>query len=124
MKGMTTLKWLTVLGVLVLACPAGAGEPQPLKTQKEKVSYTIGVDTAKVLRQQEIEVDLDTLVQGLRDGMSGGKFLMSEQDLLATGNAIRKELARKQAAKKQDRSKARKKSVEDNKKEGDPFLVR
>ena len=106
MKPMTTPKWMAVLGILLMAAQAGAGETQPLKTQKEKESYTIGVDTAKVLRQQEMEVDLDTLVQGLRDGMSGGKLLMTDQELLSTRNAIQSELVRKQAAKKQNRSRS------------------
>lgn len=103
----TTSMGLAVMGVLFLAVQGGAGEPGALKTQKEKESYTIGVDTAKVLRQQEMEVDLDTLVQGLRDGLSGGKLLMTDQELLSTRNAIQKELARKQAAKKQNRSRSR-----------------
>lgn len=34
---------------------------------------------AAPLRQQEMEVDLDTLVRGLRDGMSGEKLLMTER---------------------------------------------
>jgi len=125
MKPKMTPKWMAVLGIWLLAAQAGAGEPQPPKTQKERVSYAIGVDTARVLRQQEIEVDLDTLVKGLRDGMSGDKLLMTDQDLLATRNATQRELVRKQAAKKQNRSQgqAPKKSGEENRKAGEAFLA-
>jgi FKBP-type peptidyl-prolyl cis-trans isomerase FklB len=107
--------WMAIPAVLFLVARAGAGEPQALMTQKEKESYTIGVDTAKVLRQQEMEVDLDTLVKGLKDGMTGEKLLMTDPELLATRNAIQSELARKQAAKKQNRNPARKKAGEEKK---------
>lgn len=124
MKPKMTTKGMAVLGIWLLAAQAGAGEPQPPRTQKEKVSYTIGVDTARVLRQQGIEVDLDTLVQGLRDGMSGEKLLMTDLDLLDTRNATQKELARKQAEKKKNRGKgqAPKMSGEENRKAGEAFL--
>jgi len=118
-----TLKRITVLAAGLLAVSAGAGEEPALKTQKEKVSYTFGVDTARILRQQEIDVDLDILVQGLRDGMSGGKLLMTDQDLFSTRTATQNEMIRKQAAKKQKRSPARKKSGEDSKKAGEAFLA-
>jgi len=103
------LKWFAVFGIWLLVPQAGSGESQPLETQKERMSYAIGADTAKVIRQQEIEVDLDTLIQGLKDGMSGGKLFMTDQDLLAARNAVQKELIRKQAAKKQNRRPAGKK---------------
>ncbi|MBI5342482.1 MAG: hypothetical protein HZB63_04070 [Deltaproteobacteria bacterium] len=114
MRKATWMGW-AVTGVLILGVQAGAGEPGDLKTQKERESYTIGVDTGRVLRQQEMEVDLDTLVRGLKDGMSGGKLLMTDQEILSTRTAIQGELARKQAVKKQNRSPVRKKPAEDGK---------
>ena len=106
-----------VAGALFLAVQAGAEEPGALGTKTRKESYTIGVDTGKVLRQQEMEIDLDTLVQGLKDGMAGGKLRMTDPELLATRNAIQSELARKQAAKKQNRNPVGKKPPGDGKAE-------
>src|SRR5512134_2578686 len=95
-----TAKWMTVLGVALLAAQASAGEPQDLKTPKEKMSYTVGVDTGRNLRQLETEVDLDLLMKGLKDGLSGGKTLVTEKELWETRNAIQHEMRRKRAAQK------------------------
>lgn len=107
----------------LLASHAAAGEPEALKTGKEKASYAIGVDTARNLRQQGIEVDLDVLIRGLRDGTSGGELLMSERELMATRAATQNETMRRQAAAKQRLSKAGKMSADGNRKAGEAFLA-
>jgi FKBP-type peptidyl-prolyl cis-trans isomerase FklB len=60
--------------------PAEVSDPS-LKTLKDKTSYATGVMTARNLTKNQVEFDLDLLVQGLRDGMSGGKIRMSEKEL-------------------------------------------
>ncbi|MDA8123405.1 MAG: FKBP-type peptidyl-prolyl cis-trans isomerase [Deltaproteobacteria bacterium] len=115
--------WMVVIGLGLLAAQVCAGEPQVLTTQKEKMSYSIGVETARNLRQQEIEVDLAILIQGLKDGMSGGKYLMTDEDLLKNRNVILNEQMRKQASQKQKQVQAKKMVAEDNKKAGEIFLA-
>jgi len=111
-----TVVWLAVLGVALLASRAGAEETAVLKTQKEKVSYGIGVDLAKSFRSQGIEVDPDLLVRGLKDGLSGGKLLISETDL-------RKVLAEFRAEFMQKRAQEMKLAAEENRKKGEAFLA-
>jgi FKBP-type peptidyl-prolyl cis-trans isomerase FklB len=111
-----TVVWLAVLGVALLASRAGAEETAVLKTQKEKVSYGIGVDLAKSFRSQGIEVDLDLLVRGLKDGLSGGKLLIPESDL-------RKVLAEFRAELMQKRAQEMKLAAEENRKKGEAFLA-
>ncbi|RJP23816.1 MAG: FKBP-type peptidyl-prolyl cis-trans isomerase [Deltaproteobacteria bacterium] len=118
---MTT--WGTALGILLLALRSGAAEPEALKTRKEKASYAIGVDTARALRKQGIEVDLSILVRGLKDGMGDAPLLLSDPDLRAIRNATQNEMVRKQAAEKQKQSQARSKSAEDAKKAGEVYLA-
>jgi len=120
------LKRIAALGVLAMALhapQAGAGDAPALKTQKEKLSYAMGADMGKVLRLQEIDVDVDDLIQGLKDGLSGGKLLMTEQELMAIRNEAQSEMARKQAAQKPKRSLAQQKAGEENKKAGEAFLA-
>ncbi len=50
-------KWLVVLGLGLLAVQAPAAEAPVLKTQKDKVSYGIGVDTARNLQRLGVQVD-------------------------------------------------------------------
>ncbi len=115
------LNRMAVFGVLLLASHAIAGEQETLKTQKEKASYTIGVDMGRNLRHQGIDLDLGLVIKGLKAGMAGETLLMTDQDLKATRKATQNEVMRRHAAQKQQRSKA-KMSGEDNKRAGEAFL--
>ncbi len=108
---------LVILGLLFLAGPATAAEESILKTQKDKISYGIGVSVGKNFKQQGIEeIDLDMVVKGLRDSFSGGKLLMSEDELRATLNAYQEDWKKKQVQ-------ARKVAGDRNIKEGEAFLA-
>jgi FKBP-type peptidyl-prolyl cis-trans isomerase len=73
-------------------------------TPKEKASYSIGVDTGKYLQQQGIEVDQEFLVKGLKDALSGNKYLLDNDELqetlmvVVTEAKVRMAKARKQTA--------------------------
>jgi FKBP-type peptidyl-prolyl cis-trans isomerase FklB len=106
-----------------VASQAGAAEKMQLKTKKDKVSYTIGLDMGNSLKQQKIEVDPKILAQGIKDALSGAKPLMTEQEVKDTIAALREELTarqKEQMAKQQEQMKAQ---GEANKKEGDAFLA-
>lgn len=107
---------LLILGILFLTMPVHAAEESILKTKKDKISYGIGVSVGKNFIQQGIEIDLDMTVKGLRDSFSGGKLLISEDDLRATLNAYQEELKQKQVQ-------IRKAAAENNMKEGEAFLA-
>jgi FKBP-type peptidyl-prolyl cis-trans isomerase len=112
----TASRWMAVLGVLLLAVPVNAADEPAFKTQKEKVSYGIGVDMARNFKLQGIEFDADSLMQGFKDQSSGGKLLMSEDDMRATLTAYQSEMMQK-------RAQAMKAAGEENKKIGDAFLA-
>jgi len=111
-----TLKWMAVLGVGLLAAQVSAQETPALKTQKDKVSYGIGVDVARNFKNQGIEVDLDLMIKGLRDELSGEKLLIPERELRRIMTAFQGELRQKQAQ-------ATKMTAQDNKKKGEVFLA-
>jgi FKBP-type peptidyl-prolyl cis-trans isomerase len=109
-------KLMVVLGVMLLAAPVSAGEIKELKTQKDKVSYGIGVGIGKNLKRQKIEVNPDIIVKGMRDELEGAKLLIPEAELQTTMNQFQKEL-------RQKLMEARKKAAADNEKEGTAFLA-
>jgi FKBP-type peptidyl-prolyl cis-trans isomerase FklB len=109
-------KWIATLGIVFLAASVWAGDAPVLKTQKDKVSYGIGVDAARNFKRLGVDLDLDLLIQALKDVYSGGKLLMTEEDLRATMGAYMSELRDKQAA-------AMKKAADENKRAGDAFLA-
>jgi FKBP-type peptidyl-prolyl cis-trans isomerase FklB len=63
-----------------------------------------------------IDVDLEILVTGIKDALSGAKPLMTEQEMKETITALQKDLQ----AKQQEQTKA---LAEKNKKEGEAFLA-
>lgn len=109
------LKWMAVLGTFLLAAPMNAAETLALKTQKEKVSYGIGVDMARNFKLQGIDFDSDILIKGFMDQSTGGNLLMTEEDMRATLNAYQNEIMQK-------RTQMVKAVAEENKKIGDAFL--
>ncbi len=120
------MKWMVVVAMSVLAlgllaaqvsaAEVAAEKTSVLQTEKDKVSYGIGVEVARGFQQQGIEVNIDVLVKGLRDALSGAKLLMTEDDLRATLSAFQVELAQRKAQ-------AAKTAAEDNKKAGEAFLA-
>jgi FKBP-type peptidyl-prolyl cis-trans isomerase FklB len=110
------LKWLAVAGIVLLAAQASAEEAPALKTQKERMSYGIGVDNARNFQRLGFDLDLDALIRAMRDVYSGGKLLMSEEDLRAMRSAYQAELKTRQAS-------AGRKVAEENKKAGAAFLA-
>jgi FKBP-type peptidyl-prolyl cis-trans isomerase len=107
---------MAVFGIVLLAGAAWAEEAAVLKTQKDKVSYGIGMNIGKSLKKDAVDVDADLLVKGLKDSLSGGKTLMSDEEYRATLTALQKEMMDKQAE-------AAKALAEKNKKEGEAFLA-
>jgi len=108
------LKWLAIVSMFFAAAPTRAQEA--LQTQKEKTSYALGVDTAKTLKNMEVDLDLETIIKGLRDAYSGGKLQMTDDEMRTVIIALNKELAQK-------RAEALKAAGEKNKKEGEAFLA-
>jgi FKBP-type peptidyl-prolyl cis-trans isomerase FklB len=116
-KGSFMKKFIVVAVLLSLfgvAVPAQKkGTP---KTQKEKVSYSLGQNIGKNMKMQGIDVDQDYLLQGMRDALSNAKSAMSEKDMETTMNAFQQEMMTKVQAKQ-------KVDGEKNKKEGEAFLA-
>jgi paraquat-inducible protein B len=90
------LKSVAVLGVALLAAQAFAGEALVLKAQTDRESYSNGVNIARNLRQQGGEVNLDVLIQGMKDELTGEKLLMTEEDIHKTLAALQAEMAQRQ----------------------------
>ncbi len=105
----------SVLCCMLLAGAASAADKVELKTQKDKASYAIGLDMGGSLKKNEIDVNTDALIQGIKDSLTDAKPRLSDQELKETIATLQKEMM----AKQQDRQKA---VAEKNKKDGDAFL--
>ena len=109
---------IIVLLSLALVRFAPAADPQ-LKDQKDKVSYSIGLDIGSTLKRQLIDVNEEVLNRGIQDGISGQKALMTEDQMKETMQAFQKDMLAKQAAAKKEAGEkngtAGKKFLEENK---------
>ena len=88
---------IAALCVLLSVSQVSAEENLVLKNQKDKVSYMIGMEIGKNFKKQSIDIDPDILTRGIKDGISGGKPLLTEQEIQETMVTFQKEMMAKQA---------------------------
>lgn len=105
-----------VLSMTLAASTVLAAEAPELKSQKDKVSYAIGMNIASGLKADKIDVDPDILNKAIKDVLTGGKTLLTEQEIGTILTAFQKEMQEKQ----QEGMKAQ---GDKNKKDGDAFLA-
>jgi FKBP-type peptidyl-prolyl cis-trans isomerase FklB len=105
-----------ILGVVLLTSHAFAEEQTVLKTEKEKVSYIIGVNIGRNLKTQSVDVDPDMVSKGMKDVASSGKLLMTDEEMKATMTAFQQEMMKK-------RQEELEKVGGKNKAEGEAFLA-
>jgi FKBP-type peptidyl-prolyl cis-trans isomerase len=70
-----------------------------LKTEVDKVSYIFGTQIARNFKSQEIEVNLEPLMWGLRDVLGGKELAMSQDEIQKVFTAFQEDLRAKQMAK-------------------------
>jgi FKBP-type peptidyl-prolyl cis-trans isomerase len=95
---------------------AKPGAVTTLTTTKQKASYAIGMNLGGGLHRQNIDVDSEALVQGLKDTLSGNKTLLTDEEARTALMQLQSEMQAKLQAKQAAEGEA-------NKKEGDAFLA-
>ena len=80
------------------ALAAGPAAPAPLTTEKDKVSYMIGLDIGKSLKPIHDEIDLAVLKRAIDDVLAGRTPQLDEAGAAATMQAFSQKMQAKQAA--------------------------
>ena len=99
-----------------VALPLFGQEKSPqLKDQKDKVSYSIGLNIGSNLSKQNIPINPDVLASGIKDGIAGKPQLTPDQvrEIMA---AFEKDMEQKQQAAAQKNASEGAKFLEENKK--------
>ena len=94
----------------------GTRTPLTLKTEKDKVSYAIGVNIGKSMRKDTVDVDPAIFSRGMKDALAGGKLLLTDDEMKTTLTKLQTELRARQEV-------AMQKAADINKKAGDDFLA-
>jgi len=109
---------VTGLGIGLLLQPVlqAAEEKTELKDQKQKVSYSIGMNIGNNLKRSGYEVDVDVLAGAIKDVLAGKEPKMTEQQAREVMMSYTKEMNAK-------REEERQQKAEKNRKEGEAFLA-
>ncbi len=112
---------LVVLFLLLFAVGCSAEEVKvapemKLDTPKNRISYTIGVNIGKDFKGQEIEVDTDVLMLGLRDSLEGKELKLTDEEMVTEIQAFQQKMQAKMVAERQE-------IAAKNQAEGEAFLA-
>jgi FKBP-type peptidyl-prolyl cis-trans isomerase FklB len=100
-----------------MAITLPAADPAPaLKDQKDKVSYSIGMDIGRNIKRQNLDISVEALAAGIRDTMTGAKTALTDDEAREVMNAYRTEMQSKQQSMAKEQG-------DKNKKEGETFLA-
>ncbi|HEX8816667.1 MAG TPA: FKBP-type peptidyl-prolyl cis-trans isomerase [Terriglobales bacterium] len=103
--------------------PAAPGAQEPalkarpeLPTPTDRFSYAVGMNLGSSFRKQSVPVNVDVLMKGIKDSMSGGQTLMTDDEARAAIMEVQNQLRKQQQEKMQAQG-------ETNKKDGEAFLA-
>jgi FKBP-type peptidyl-prolyl cis-trans isomerase FklB len=106
---------VALLPIALMVGQVCAEEKMVLKTEKDRISYSIGMDIGENFKKQSIEINTEAMVRGIADAVSSSKPLMNEKEIQETMGVFQKKMMAKQGEKM-------KVDGEKNKKEGEAFL--
>jgi FKBP-type peptidyl-prolyl cis-trans isomerase FklB len=86
---------MVLLCTAIITVQAKSQKRTELKTQKDSVSYAIGLDIGKRLKQQSVEIDAALVARGIKDADSDSTRLLSEVQAESVVNAFQQQMAAK-----------------------------
>jgi FKBP-type peptidyl-prolyl cis-trans isomerase FklB len=103
---------VVVCAVLITAAGLYAANDPALSTQKDKVSYSLGLNIGSALKKQGVDVNAAILMRGINDALSGAKPALSNAEIEQSLTTLQKDVTAKQTA-----------VADKNKTEGESFLA-
>ena len=108
----------SVIVLSVVLTVSGEDKPAQLKDQKDKFSYAVGLNIGMNFKRQNVDVNVDNVLAGLKDGIAG-KPQMNTDQIRETMMAFEKDMQQKQAeAGKKNEADAQKFLADNKKKDG------
>ena len=98
------------------ATAAKPATPLTLTTQKDKLSYAIGMNIGSSMKKDALDIDPAILSQGIKDALTGSKPLLTDAEAQTVMTEFRSEMMKKKQEAAQHASEA-------NKQEGQQFLA-
>jgi len=107
---------LAVLAAMSLTCALQAADSPELKSQQQKVGYIIGHNIGSGFHRDELDLDFNAFVAGIKDGMAGKDSKLTPEQVTAAQQAFQKAMQAKQEAKAAKLAEVGQKFLENNKK--------
>jgi FKBP-type peptidyl-prolyl cis-trans isomerase len=112
-----TRNWPALVGVLLLLSSRVNAEEAPvLKNQMDRMNYAIGVEVARSIKISGVEANLDLIIKGMKDALSG-------ENLLMTYAEVRQAMNEMKTVRIQAKNQARFDRIKDSKKNEEAFLA-
>ncbi|MGD8779950.1 MAG: FKBP-type peptidyl-prolyl cis-trans isomerase [Ignavibacteria bacterium] len=99
------MKYL-LIAVFLFATSCAQSSKQDLTTKKDSVSYSIGHSLGQNIKAQNLDMEIDILVKGLKDGIKGGSGLLTDEEMTKIIIAFQQEQHQKQKQKTDEEKKA------------------
>lgn len=96
-----------------------AAESADLKSQEQRLGYSLGYQQGERIKQQEIDLDADAFTRGLKDALGGQKSKMSDEDIRAALQTFRDNRIKKSQALNEKNTKEGEAFLAENKKKSD-----
>ena len=87
-----SFRWITMLAATLVGTQVLAADAVRFSDFKDQQSYAIGAQTGRTLKKDNVEINVELLVRGLRDALAGEPLQMSEADLRAVMNHVQQDL--------------------------------
>ncbi|HRP01670.1 MAG TPA: FKBP-type peptidyl-prolyl cis-trans isomerase [Candidatus Kapabacteria bacterium] len=108
---------------ILMACNAEAKSKKPIKTEKDSVSYSLGLQWGATLAKDSIQVDIDIIADGLSDALSGKDKSLTMEEAANVLQGLVTKLQSKHQAQQQKEMEEFAKLGEKSKAEGEQFLA-
>ena len=110
------MRFMLTLVMMALPALACAQEAPALKTEKDRLSYAMGMDLGNQLKTQSVDIDPAVFGRGLQDALAGRTTLLTAEEAKAIIGELQKAMVLKQAE-------TAKVLGDKNKAEGEAFLA-
>lgn len=110
---------ITIILTYLLGCApeeANSSSAVKLDSAKNRISYTIGVNIGQDFKSQEMDIDPDALLMGLKDTLAGKELQLTEEEMVQEIQNFQQEMQAKLVAEMQEQAAK-------NKAEGEAFLT-
>ena len=100
-----------------------ARTPFTLKTDKDKESYSIGLNIGRSMKKDGVDVDPAVLARGIKDALAGWKTLMTDEEIKTTMTALSAAVRKKQEDLRKEQEAKLQAMGAENKTDGEAFLA-